>query len=379
MKTVVSAVTAAVLSFSALHVSAADLKINGFATFAAGTTLNEYEVGDFQATFEADQPTNGVYDDSFSYRPESLYGLQVTSDIGKGLSVVGQIVGIGSENYNAKIVWAYAKYEANDNVEFLFGRQRLPLYFYSDVLDVGYSYHWMRPPTDGALPTDILDGVQARYEFQMGNWDTRIQAFTGESLSEESIGLNNLYGVVAYTSNDWLQLRASAMEADGYFDNAAHPQNEDNPFSGKYYSVSAYATLGNAFVVAEATTNTTSEPIFPFSLEGYDAFFVSAGYQMGDFTPHITYSQQGQKVNVVDFTTGTTVLTDTFRDNSITAGLRWDFHNKAAFKIEFQHRADSDKEARAAVYGGLLAAGLTTENLAIREVDLFSMGIDVIF
>lgn len=367
-----------------------DIRINGFASIAAGTTLHEAQRNGEKAQFIADQPSGAIYTDTFDFRPDSVYGLQITSDLSEGLSVVGQILGTGGEDYDAKMSWGYIKYEATENTTVLAGRQRLPLYFYSDVLDVGYSYHWMRPPTEGALPADTLDGIQVRYETTLGNWDSRLQLFTGTSEANfadvgQGVGFDNIYGVVAFASNDWLQLRASYMTNDFYYnididetlrDLAAQGliitadaiQTRNNTVGSDYFSASVHATFGDAFVVSEYSRSEFEDPLFGLNLESLSAGFVSAGYQMGDLTPHITYGyRKSENSFIPGFGAGE------LESDSITIGARYDFHPKAAFKIEYLTRNDDTPEQRYAAYRPL------APTTSMRELDLFTLGVDVIF
>ena len=71
-------------------------------------------------------------------------------DLGEGLSVTGQIVARGVNDFDANFEWAYISYEINDNWTVQAGKKRLPLFYYSDFFDVGYAYVWMRN-----LPTII--------------------------------------------------------------------------------------------------------------------------------------------------------------------------------------------------------------------------------
>ena len=184
---------------------AADLRINGFASIGAGLTISEGKdiapgsnsaSTDGNATFLADSPTNARYDDDIDFRPDSIYGLQITSALGEGLSATGQITGTGGEDFDATVAWAYVSYDLDDNWTLLAGRQRIPLYFYSDFLDVGYAYHWVRPPSPANSIFDSYDGAQLRHQGSIGSWDTRVQLFAGsaETTGDFDIGLDDLIG-----------------------------------------------------------------------------------------------------------------------------------------------------------------------------------------
>lgn len=89
--------------------SAADVNINSFASIVGGQTLSE---GDLRtagtlngenAVFISDAPSIGIYDDDISFKPDTIFGLQISSQLGDGLSVTGQITGAGGEDFDANI------------------------------------------------------------------------------------------------------------------------------------------------------------------------------------------------------------------------------------------------------------------------------------
>jgi hypothetical protein len=149
---------AAGIALAVSSAQAAEVRINGFASIVAGKTFSEgtdnTSAGSAkgESTFQADQPTQGTYDSTLDFKPDTVYGLQFTADLGDKLSVTGQLTGAGGEDFETKVTWAYATYELNENWTVQAGRQRIPLFFYSDFLDVGYAYHWMRPPQKPIFP-----------------------------------------------------------------------------------------------------------------------------------------------------------------------------------------------------------------------------------
>ncbi|MAZ86730.1 MAG: hypothetical protein CL693_03730 [Cellvibrionaceae bacterium] len=368
---------------------AAELKLNGFASVVAGKTLNQGTVfardglsetpinpavtNASDATLMADFATGGVYDDDISFNPDSIFGLQISADLGRGLSATGQITGSGGEDFDATIAWAYLSYELNDSWTMVAGRQRLPLYFYSDYLDVGYAYHWTRAPIETQAPIDTLDGVQFRYQGSLGDWDTRLQVYGGSGKNDFSIisdeaNAENIVGAVLYASNDWLQLRATYMVTDFYFKETgpAFGQGEDNAVGSAFTGIAAHASFGQGFVIAEVVTYGFDEVFQPTGWDDYIGGYISGGYRLGDFTPHITFSSENQEIKDSAFSMAGLTDGDDATD-SVTVGVRWDFHPQAAFKLEYQVRMDESDDNIKAFYGDR------------NEVDLASLGFDVIF
>ena len=359
------------------------ISINGFASIVAGMTLNEGTWADNQtkAKFNADQANAGIYDDDLGFSPDSMYGLQIGVDLGDGLKLTGQITGNGGSEYDAKVSWAYLTYELDENWTVLAGRQRLPLFFYSDFSDVAYAYHWIRIPTEVNVPVDTLDGVQLRYETNFGDWDARVQAYTGTSESSSEFfgefGLKDSLGFVFYANNDWLQLRATVLDTNFYADALeSNGQGSDDPVGVLFSGLAAHMDFGTYFVVAEMTNSKFDDALVGSGTESVDSYYVSAGYRINSLTPHITYSASEEElVNAVNadnfdgvnLSTLVPIGDATRKRESITLGLRWDFHPKAAMKAEYQMRSDKSDQAVTDADGDRL------------ETDLLTVGIDVTF
>ena len=113
--------------------ASAEVRINGFASIVGGKSL------------DSDQTLYG-YDDDISFKNESVFALQLTADLQEKLSATAQIVARGENDFDADFEWAYLTYEISDELQISAGKMRAPFYRYSDFLDVGYTYRWVRPP-----------------------------------------------------------------------------------------------------------------------------------------------------------------------------------------------------------------------------------------
>jgi len=393
-KLLTASILAASLSLGATA-QAADVRINGFISVVGGATLNEGTTinrgVESKSVFTANGPTNAVYDDDISFKPDTMFGLQVSSNLGEGLSVTGQITGSGGEDFDANVAWAYLSYEFNDTWALMAGRQRIPFYLNSDYLDVGYAYHWIRPPTVTDSIVDDFEGLQFRRTGYIGDWDTSLQFFAGENSATSDVvgelGLESILGAAYFMGTDQLHLRAIYMSAGMYIDNLSsdkipglHPifgpiwaaagfaQGDDNPIEISFAGLAARWNFGSSFLMAEYVTSELDEPILGQGFTGNSGYYVSLGHQVGLFTPHITYS-----VRESEFETTTrgvfngNIVASPSENSSVTIGLRWDFHPSAAFKVEYLTRSDDSSADRIAAKG------------SVSEVDLFSAGIDVIF
>lgn len=111
---------------------ASDLNINGFLSVGA-TMLDDDKVE------VAGADTQG------GFKQNTILGLQVSKQVNDSTSVTGQLVSRGSDDYSTEAAWAFVTYAANDNLDLRMGRLRIPAFYYSDFLEVGYTYNSIRP------------------------------------------------------------------------------------------------------------------------------------------------------------------------------------------------------------------------------------------
>ena len=358
-----------------------EIRFNGFATFATGLTGG------------SDESLYG-YDDSLSFKENSIFGLQVSSDLGDGLDATVQIKAEGSDDWDTVFEWAYIGYELNENVKFIMGRQRQAFYLYSQIVDVGYAYHWITPPRGVySLPFDSTDGVSVLISNSFGAVESSFQLLVGRTQTEISFGgqaseLDAKNGItVNWTLNyDWFSFRIGHTEskldlaiadiddlaaawttaAAGYrlagFNDIAgrmesvtggiQIQEDDASFSGVGITIDYEKFL----FVAEATRLDLSDSFIGTN----DSAFASFGYRINDtvmvhFTHGIdedkgasgilggipldltggTVPQLDEPLNQLILGTQAVLSSGNEESDYNTFGVRWDFHSAAALKIEY--------------------------------------------
>ncbi|MDF2179154.1 topoisomerase IV [Aliiglaciecola sp. CAU 1673] len=289
---------ATVLAFPA----AAEIQINGFANFIGGMTTNDED-----SVYE--------YDGDLGFTPNSLVAIQVRSQISPELSATAQLLGRGSEDYDAKFEWAYFTYNLSEQSSLSGGRLRLPLFKYSASLDVGYSYHWIAPPSSVYdVPFNNVDGIRFDHQSNVGDWDYNIQLVGGSNTSDVNIAgqsaeleIKNILAISASASRDGFSARAlravgkvsiSAQALDPLLDglNQFSPilpntallaeQIDTTDESGTFSEIALDYDAFDWFVGAEFTRIELDDGLIS---ENQDAWYVTAGMRLGKFTPHITY------------------------------------------------------------------------------------------
>jgi hypothetical protein len=397
---------------------ASDLRIDGFASMVYGQVIDKDELG-------AQGPNFRRYDDKAEFQVDSLYGIQFRSNLQEGLSVTGQLVGKGSDDFNAKVTWAYFTYEVNDQLSIKVGRQRLPFFLYSDFLDVGYAYAWVSPPFEvydlGGF--DNLDGVNFEYQTELGDWTSRLNFLVGASDSivevagnSATINSEDFWDVTWNMNRDWftfqLTYTLSSATVDSYSaiaDGAnslisliAAPLTEDqyNQLTvendrAEFVGIGVAGDWGTWIASAEYTTITLDDS--PTSNDR-SAWYLMGGYRWNKFTFSATYAEyeslnNDKTIEVLDTVvepalgaiaggaTGNDALQagaaqllanldaayrGGVESNSYTLTMRYDFHPSAAFKMDYsQQSADYD-----------LSNGSAITTL---EPSLIRMGVDLVF
>ncbi|MBB1295803.1 MULTISPECIES: porin [Pseudoalteromonas] len=371
-------VAVAVCAVLASSYASAEVRINGFASIVGGKSL------------DSDQTLYG-YDDDISFKNESKFALQLSADLQEKLTATAQIIARGEDDFDATFEWAYVTYEYSDELQFSAGKMRVPFYKYSDFLDVGYAYRWVRPPRSVyGIPFSTYEGLSVVYNNQLGDWDSTLQGFYGafdgdidvfgDSLPAE---LNNLGGINWSLSYDWFSARAAYIVAD-----TSISSND----SGLIGLVEVLNTNGLTSTANDLTTD-EDETTFvgigfsidydnflfdaeytQFEVEGsilaeQSQYYASAGYRIDDVIVHFTYEKNDDKHDSSRFNTlesipllNTTVnfALESMRaeSNVYTIGARYDFHPSAAFKIDFS-RFDDD--------------------ITDTETDVVAVGVDLVF
>lgn len=154
---------------------AVEINWSGFMSIAAGRTTNHGQ------TYTVDPTSSGAYSNELNFSPESIAGLQAQARISDKLRGTVQLVAKGSNHYEPEAEWAYVSYDLKEDLTVNAGRFRLPTYYYSDFLDVGYAYYWIRPPVEiYELPVATIEGVNFYHTALFGQIELNTPGLAGE-------------------------------------------------------------------------------------------------------------------------------------------------------------------------------------------------------
>jgi len=296
-----------------------EYSLNGFANLTGGMTLNN------------DQ-TYLDYDNHWNMKTDSKVGIQFDADLEGGLNATLQFMARGEDDFSTELEWGYISYELSDSSQIKFGKLRLPIYYYSSSLDVGYSYNWIRPPEDVySLPISSFEGVDYSTSFDYGQWSLLAQTFYGSNRSEletnGDIDLTQVAGIVLEVEKEWFNFRFSATngKVDGY-----STKSDVN-----YYSVALSASLDQLTLLSEFTLADVSSSYSSLTAdEEINSYLLSSSFTFNQLTPYLSYSSS-HAVAPDNFS-----IYGDIDDKSWIYGIRWDFNPQASLKTEFIDKTD---------------------------------------
>ncbi len=199
-----------------------DLGIYGFLSVGATVLDNKNENNDNGVTLD------GFDDEAGNFKQDTVFGLQITKQINDKTSATGQLVSRGTNNYETESAWAFVSYAVSSETDVRMGRLRIPFFYYSEFLEVGYAYNWVRTPSDVySIPFSSFDGLDITHRFSVGKIDGSIQANYGrftETIdvfgSDYDADLQNILGVALTINRGDLGFRLAVQQADITFDTA---------------------------------------------------------------------------------------------------------------------------------------------------------------
>jgi hypothetical protein len=214
-----------------------EFEVNGFGSIVASRTISDEPLGsDTRSTYlvvstiatndDGTRNPDARIDNKWSFKPDSNLAFQFKAKSEFGLSATAQVTAQAANSLDPEFEWLYLSYAINDSLSFNAGRQRLPLYLHSDHLDVGYTYHWVRPPIDiyGGEGVSRYHGASLLYTTELANIETEIHLYAGniknDNTQQYRARIKDLYGAIITGTYDWLTLRAAYHIGENYTDNA---------------------------------------------------------------------------------------------------------------------------------------------------------------
>ena len=155
----------AALSLTAFPAMAVDFSASGFGTVGYARSDESFVYQRF-------------IDNSGTLRRDSVFGVQVDAQLSHQLAATVQIKAAPSLKDDNKVggtvQWAFLSYRPTNDLLLRAGKLRVPLYLYSENLDVGATYDFARLPTEmySISPTTDFTGasVSKNWNLDSGEW-----------------------------------------------------------------------------------------------------------------------------------------------------------------------------------------------------------------
>ena len=314
-----------------------DFRFSGFLTLAAGKMVSGSTP---DAYFVSDYGQAGIYekDDGWRLGPDSKLGLQGTVTFNSQWSATAQVVARGAREGEVNLEWLYATYQATDKLTLQFGQKRLPLFYYSESQDVGFTLPWVRLPPE-VYGWDMVNflGANAIYRDQWGDWSATAELALGNVSRDDNPYWQIYNGKGTRTdekwtdiisadltlSRDWLETRFSYMHSNWEYWDPADKANTYSDNKGQsYYSVSAMIDYEDWLVRSEF-----SYVDRPTGDEEDWAAMLGIGYRFGKWLPMLTVAKFGG--NYKD------PSTPDERWSDIILSLRYDLTSSSALKLQY--------------------------------------------
>lgn len=371
-------------------VIASELDVRGFLT-AGGGVLSSEKIG------------HVGYDESLTFGADSVLGLQATANISEDFRVTSQLLASGQDDSNVRVDWAYLSHDILDNFTLRMGRLRSPLYLYSESLDVGYAYPWIRPPVEvyNIIPFSSFDGVQGYVKNPWGDWEMSLLAYAG-SVSEDTslfgqstnVALADYAGLGLVWDRDWLSIRVgyhqakttiSSSEISTFLNSVLEPNFPTiaadlrvDDKKTRFYQIGVQINKGKFLLIAESTRMALERSFVPIHRSWYGLL----GYQRSrQFLFHLTYAEVIAELHLgfsdpipagdaLKSYVDSLLLVADDKQRSVLVGMRYDYTVGIAYKLEWQ---------RILVDKGRSSVGGKSDISVDGHTDAISFAVDVIF
>jgi hypothetical protein len=349
---------------NAVTVGDGNLNITGFGTLAAAKSNTEDARYTRANQREGTAGTNTIGLDS-------NLGLQATYTFSDKLSATTQILSRKStgDSFTTELAWAFVKYKVNDEIALRAGRVVVPSFLISDYQNVGYANTMMRPPIEmyGQNIIENVDGGDVNWQHAFGDTNVTAQAFVGIARGKSYVSSDHstpryqapAAGLAVSAEHGPVTLRFAHVEgkikatdvkpintltgtlASVGFAQLANDITLKEEKRVAFTSVGLLADWHNIVVQSEYGMRRAKDPSY---LSESDAWYTMVGYRFGKVLPYYAHGKlDGKGSNIAVPTTLARIpaLNATVKgllapssQSSDLAGVRWDFAQSAALKVQ---------------------------------------------
>jgi hypothetical protein len=316
----------------------------------------------------------------------SKLGVQMQYGITDTLSVTSQLATKAQQDsWGADLTALYLAWQANDNLTLRGGRLGTPVYMFSETLNVGFSYPWLRLPEEvySLVQFSNHDGADLLYSRGTALGALSFQLSGGSTIGREYYALDDMYDVdyrdvfatsLALSTDSFGTFRIGYTEADVKLSLDARVTfpvigTRDVNFvtldgnKGKFSSIGHQYDNGTWLSAAEAVKLSVERN----GLAETTAFYLMGGRRFDDFLAHLTYGQQDKPSG---------------RQVSMTYGLNYSLSPSVTLKGEFKRVDTSQTSSSHGVFEPNAQQALNNalgQSFGTPDGDIFSVGVDFVF
>ncbi|QUM78088.1 hypothetical protein HWV00_18760 [Moritella sp. 24] len=340
-----------------------NVTVNGFFTLSAGMASNDSGYAG--------------YDKTLDYVPETKVGLQASFEVTDSTFLVAQLVSRAEQHWRPEMEWAFISHTFDNDLTVRAGRLRVPLYMYSDYLEINFAQPWLRPPEEvyAVVPVSSYEGVDFVYTVLFDEAEWQFQAYTGvgSDPNEETdfgtdVEYDDVIGLASTFSYNSFSVRASYVmttlnSEQAHVPGTGIPLVDFNDSDARFIGLGASYDDGDLLVVAEWTKSEVDGggPDVATSAEGnwqdVNSAYISAAYRFGRITPYVTYAMMEttdddeRALNLVN-----QIAFDAQR-STYSAGLRYDINANMALKFDLTYSGDfGDSGATGGLSGNIVTS-----------------------
>lgn len=319
-------------STSAFALEQGEALINGFGTVGVTHLGGEDDGRSYGISGQTNDSWRG--DQLSKFGAQLTYG--VTDSVGLTLQTTAKAYG---DEWKANLEWAYLSWQSTDNLMMRVGRLRTPVYMYSESIDVGFSYPWLRLPDEvySQVQLSNYEGADIVYNLPLSFATLSFQLAGGIAKNRDyyiydeefDIDYDNVFGSsVSLATNDFGTFRVGYVEADidtdisgSFTDIFGNPGTASllalDKDKGKFTSIGYQYDNGTWLTANEWTSRVIEND----GSNSTDSFYLMGGRRFGDFLAHVTYAQLDE---------------DEGRQSSWTLGLNYNILPTVVLKGEYK-------------------------------------------
>ena len=319
-------------STSAFALEQGEALINGFGTVGVTHLGGEDDGRSYGISGQTNDSWRG--DQLSKFGAQLTYG--VTDTVGLTLQTTAKAYG---DEWKANLEWAYLSWQSTDNLMMRVGRLRTPVYMYSESIDVGFSYPWLRLPDEvySQVQLSNYEGADIVYNLPLSFATLSFQLAGGIAKNRDyyiydeefDIDYDNVFGSsVSLATNDFGTFRVGYVEADidtdisgSFTDIFGNPDTASllalDKDKGKFTSIGYQYDNGTWLTANEWTSRVIEND----GSNSTASFYLMGGRRFGDFLAHVTYAQLDE---------------DEGRQSSWTLGLNYNILPTVVLKGEYK-------------------------------------------